>query len=158
MKKIYFILIVLYMNSLWSQATTIYLIRHAEKADSSPDTNLSEAGKARAQKWAAYFNDKLVTAVYSTPYKRTTQTGLPLAQSIKQQIITYNPAAMDLKEIAAKYEGEAVVIVGHSNTITRYVNKIIGEDFYPDMNEDEFDHVYTVTIENGKISHSLQKL
>ena len=140
------------------QTTTIYLIRHAEKTDASPDTELSEAGKARAQKWKGYFSDKGITAIYSTPYKRTNATGEPLATANKINITPYSPSELDLKTIAEKHTGKSVLIVGHSNTIPKYVNKLLQENKYPDMDENEFGYLYIVTIKGSEITCKLEKL
>ena len=59
MKSIYLLLTILFMNLMHSQeATTIYLIRHAEKAVATGDPDLSEGGKARAAQWAEWLGDK----------------------------------------------------------------------------------------------------
>lgn len=149
----------LLMNSLSAQeTTTIYLIRHAEKADASPDTDLSEAGKARAQKWKSYLSDKNITAIYSTPYKRTTATAEPLATANKLTINTYSPSEMDLKSIAEKNAGKSVLIVGHSNTIPKYINKLLRENKYPDIDENDFSYIYIMTIKGDSVTHRLEKL
>lgn len=145
-------------NSSAQETTTIYLIRHAEKADASPDTELSEAGKIRAQKWKAYFGDKDIAAVYSTPYKRTTATAEPLATANNLTITTYNPSEPDLKTIAGKYPGKSVLIVGHSNTIPKQINTLLKENKYPDIDENEFGNVYIVTIKGSEITCRLEKL
>lgn len=147
------------MNNLAAQeTTTIYLIRHAEKADTSPDTDLSDIGKARAEKWKSYFSNKNITAIYSTPYKRTTTTAEPLAKSNKLIVNTYTPSEMDLKTIAEKNSGKSILIVGHSNTIPKYINKLLGENKYPDIDESEFSYVYIVTIDGDSVSSKLEKL
>lgn len=159
MKNIYLLLTILLMNLSYSQEkTTIYLIRHAEKAVPTGDPDLSEAGKARADRWAGWLADKGIVAIYSTPYKRTQQTAQPLAQILNKQVITYNPSDADLKAIAARHEGQSIVIVGHSNTIPMYVNKLIGENMYLDIDEAEYGNIFIVTLENGKISHELRKI
>ena len=159
MKSIYLLLTILSMSFMYSQEkTTIYLIRHAEKAEATSDPDLSEAGKARANRWAEWLADKGITAIYSTPYKRTQQTAQPLAQKLNQQVITYNPAEADLKAMAGKHEGQSIVIVGHSNTIPMYVNKLIGENKYPDIDEAEFGNIFIITLENGRVSHELLKI
>lgn len=44
------------MTTMYAQeTTTIYLIRHAEKADTSRDTELSVEGKVRAKKMGILF-------------------------------------------------------------------------------------------------------
>ncbi|MHA3788870.1 SixA phosphatase family protein [Flavobacterium hauense] len=147
------------MSSLSAQeTTTIYLIRHAEKADASQDTDLSEVGKARAKKWESYFSNKSITAIYSTPYKRTTVTAEPLATANKLTINTYNPSEMDLMSIAGKNTGKSVLIVGHSNTIPKYVNKLLRENKYDEIDEIEFGYLYIVTIKGSEITCKLEKL
>ena len=159
MKSIYLLLTILFMNLMHSQeATTIYLIRHAEKAVATGDPDLSEGGKARAAQWAEWLGDKNISAIYSTPYKRTQQTARPLALKINQQVITYNPSEADLKDMAARHKGQSIVIVGHSNTIPMYVNRLIGENIYPDIDEAEYGSIFIITLENGRVSHELQKI
>jgi len=159
MKSIYLLLTFLSMNLIYSQeTTTMYLIRHAEKADATADPDLSEAGKARAKQWANWLADKNIAVIYSTPYKRTQQTAQPLAQMFQQQIITYNPSEVDLKAMAAKHKGQSIVIVGHSNTIPLYVNRLIKNNQYPDFDEDEFGNIFIITLENEMISHELRKI
>ena len=159
MKSIYLLLTILFMNLMHSQeATTIYLIRHAEKAVATGDPDLSEGGKARAAQWAEWLGDKNIAAIYSTPYKRTQQTAQPLAQKTNQQVITYNPSEADLKTMAARHKGQSIVIVGHSNTIPMYVNKLIGENKYTDIDEAEYGNIFIITLENDSISHELRKM
>ena len=159
MKTFYLASILLIMNMSYSQETTaIYLIRHAEKADNSSDPHLSEAGMARAKKWAEWLTEKSVVHLYSTPYNRTQETLKPLAEKIKAEIITYNPSQMDLKVLAANHKGEAIVIAGHSNTLPHYVNKLIGNTLYADLPESEFSVVYIVTIQGDTINHRMEKL
>lgn len=140
------------------QATTLYFIRHAEKADASKDPDLSAAGKERAEKWASFFSNKDVAAIYSTPYKRTTETAKPLAQKSRLEIISYDPMKLDLNDIVQKYKGKTVVIVGHSNTIPKYVNQLAGTNAYPDINESEYDHLYTIIIQGNKVTHRVEKI
>lgn len=159
MKSLYFIIILLIMSTSYGQeATTIYLIRHAEKADASADAHLSEAGRARAERWAQWFAGKSIRHLYSTPYNRTRETLQPLSSQIKMEAIDYNPSQLDLKALADKHKGESIVVAGHSNTIPNYVNKLIGKQLYPDLEENEFSCVYIVTIQGDSITHRLEKL
>lgn len=69
MKKVYILLMGLFVQGVVAQSeTTLYLIRHAEKADATPDTELSPEGKSRADSWALYFKDIPIDLIYSTPY------------------------------------------------------------------------------------------
>lgn len=74
------------------------------------------------------------------------------------EAIDYNPSQLDLKVLADKHKGESIVIAGHSNTIPNYVNKLIGRQLYPDLEEGEFSCVYIVTIQGDSITHRIEKL
>ena len=159
MKKICIILMGLFFQSMNAQSeTTIYLIRHAEKADSSANTQLSAEGKKRAEDWANFFKDTSIDIIYSTPYLRTESTCLPIAVSKKKEIISYNPKEMDLKKLVAENPGKTIFIVGHSNTIPKHINQLLGEEKYPEIPESEFGNLYIIKVKNGVISHSLTKI
>ena len=150
------------------KTTTIYLIRHAEKADGSTDPDLSEAGKERAKKWGAYFEDKDISTYYTTPYKRTIQTAsftsafvsaMPRPGSVKTtQFKRYDPRTLSLKQVAEDNNGQSVVVVGHSNTIPAQINALLGKNVYPDIKEDEFGNLYIITITGDNISHQMVKM
>ncbi|MGV3458968.1 MAG: SixA phosphatase family protein [Flavobacterium sp.] len=135
-----------------SKATTIYLIRHAEKADASANTDLSLLGKQRAKHWAKYLIGKKVAAVYSSDYNRTQQTAEPIAKQAGTEVIKYNPRELDLKKLAADNPGKVIVVVGHSNTIPGYVNAALGTKKYEDIAETEFGTIFEVVIENGVVT------
>lgn len=159
MKKIYLILIGLFMQNIAAQTeTTIYLIRHAEKADSSPNTALSTEGKKRAEDWANYFKATAIDLCYSTPYLRTQNTCSPTAISKQKEIISYSPKEMDLKKLIAENPGKTILVVGHSNTIPKHINQLLGEEKYPEIPESEFGNLYIVKEKNGVISHKLTKI
>ena len=168
MKNIVYIIALLFSFLAQSQeeTTTIYLIRHAEKADASADPDLSEAGKARAARWAAWFKDKDITLYYTTPYKRTSQTMLAIAMAIDlvpgttltKEYRTYSPTELSLKEVANHNTGKNILIIGHSNTIPASINKLFGKETYKDIPEDEFDNLYIITITGDKITHKLVKM
>jgi broad specificity phosphatase PhoE len=68
-------------SALLSTATaqsTIFVVRHAEKADATKDPDLSEAGRARAEALAKALRDAKIAAIYATEFKRTQQTAAPL--------------------------------------------------------------------------------
>lgn len=145
------------MKASFSQeaTTTIYLIRHAEKADTTADTNLSEAGKERAVRWMEYLVANRIDAIYTSPYNRTRQTVKPLADGLKIKVKEYDPKVMNLFTLAEKHHNQTIVIVGHSNTIPGHINKLLGENIYPDIDEETFGNLYVITISGGKISHEL---
>lgn len=130
--------------------TTYFLIRHAEK-DRSDTTNknpeLTLEGLERAQKWAAYFDNIALDQVFSTDYKRTQQTAMFVAKNKNLDIAIYDPTDLYNGEFKALTTGENVLIVGHSNTTPEFVNAIIGEDKYPEIDDNENAMLFTVTVE-----------
>ena len=135
--------------------TVVYLIRHAEKADSSADTNLSAAGLQRANNWATILQGVAFDAFYSTNYNRTRQTIQPTATSNGKDVVLYNPSNFSLANIVSNHQGKNIFIVGHSNTIPALINAYIGQNIYQDMDETEFGNLYKVTVDNGVISHEM---
>ena len=154
-RLIYFLMLLTMMTQATAQETTIYLIRHAEKADATPDTSLSESGSRRAEHWADYFRNIPIDLVLSTPYKRTQQTCAPLAAAHHLEIVTYDPKILDLPQLISQNPGKTILITGHSNTIPKYINELLGQQKYPDIPESEFGNLYVLKIRNGKVSDEL---
>jgi 2,3-bisphosphoglycerate-dependent phosphoglycerate mutase len=157
MKSIYIlVLFVLSFTASLAQdvVTTFVLIRHAEKdlTQSTNDPDLSAEGKKRAQRLAAMFNEGEVTAIYSTPYKRTRQTVEVLAA--KKGLALQEYSANKEEEIDAMlktHAGGTIIVVGHSNTIPWFANKLLGVEKYRPMEDDDYDNVWIVSlIEKGK--------
>lgn len=137
-----------------TETTTYYLIRHAEKnrlvtSDNNP--NLKEKGVDRAVKWSKTFKHINFDYIFSTNYKRTIQTALPTAKSKNLEIQFYDPSDLYNEEFKTLTSGKTVLIVGHSNTTPLFVNKILGEEKYPEMDDRNNSDLYIITIsENNK--------
>jgi len=168
MKNFYLLIVFLIFFAMQGQeaTTTIYLIRHAEKADNSADPGLSEAGKERVQKWVSYFKGKDVEYNYYTPAKRSLDTAIPIATALEfvpnittnRQFEIYEGSNISLKEIAEKHKGKNMLVVGHSNTIPMIINTMLGKNTYKDIPEDEYGNLYIITITGDKITHQLVKI
>ena len=95
-----------------TDCTKVYLIRHAEK-DRSDSTNknpsLTIQGLERANKWALFFKDKNIAAVYSTNYKRTQQTALPIAKEQNLEIISYTAKELISEKFIAYNKGKNII-------------------------------------------------
>jgi 2,3-bisphosphoglycerate-dependent phosphoglycerate mutase len=135
--------------------TVIYLIRHAEKADASANTNLSAVGLQRANNWAVILHDVVFNAFYSTNYNRTLQTIQPTATSNGKTVTLYHPANFSLQQVIAAHSGKNVFIVGHSNNIPQLINAYLGTNVYPDMAETEFGNLYKISVVDGVVSHEM---
>lgn len=95
---------------------TIYVVRHAEKADSSRDPDLSEAGRIRAARLAELLKNEKITVIYSTNYKRTIQTAVPLSTMTGSPIQFYTPDSLPELVNGLKQLHQNALVVGHSNT------------------------------------------
>ncbi|MCU0383809.1 MAG: histidine phosphatase family protein, partial [Cyclobacteriaceae bacterium] len=127
----------LFFNIQAQETTTFILIRHAEKVkDGTQDPELSAEGKQRAEALAKMLERNGIASVYSTNFKRTQQTVLPIAQAKGITVQTYQQTDKTwLQNIAKENVGKIVLIVGHSNTIPEMANTLLGEEKfeqYPD--------------------------
>ena len=139
--------------------TTVFLVRHAERADSPrEDPPLLEAGVARSQQLARILANAGVKAIYTSQYLRTRQTAEPLAKqlgieaaAVQIKMSTANPrqvSAESINEIVEKiYQraGENALVIGHNNT-TPEVIRALGGDMVPTIDEKTFDDLFVVTV------------
>lgn len=131
--------------------STFYFIRHAEKDRSNPedtDPELNQKGLGRAMHWAEILKDIDISAIYTTDYKRTTMTAAPLA--VKQDITVkyYNLEDVNIPQFKVDNLNKNVLVVGHSNTTPEFVNKMIGEDKYQDIDDADNGGLYIVQLIN----------
>jgi len=143
------------------QCSTFYLIRHAEKVrtdKSDKDPKLNKYGMLRAIKWQEYFSDKNISKIYSTNYKRTLETVKPIQESSDIIPIIYSPSDIDYKNFIMSNKIEVVLIVGHSNTIPDFVNGLISENVYSQIDDLNNSNLYVVNICESGISHKLLKI
>jgi broad specificity phosphatase PhoE len=135
--------------------TTYYLIRHAEKDRSDPenqDPELNQRGLGRAMHWAEIFEDVPLDAIYSTDYARTTMTAAPSAVKKDITVVYYDPDMLEMETFKAENLGKNVLIVGHSNTTPEMVNRLIGEDRYPGMEDTDNGSLFIVTLTGSESS------
>lgn len=162
-KTILFGLLLFTMTTLQAQesvkkTTTYFLIRHAEKvkenpADKNPDLN--ERGFQRAENWKKILQHVSFDVIYSTNLNRTLKTAEPIAKKFNIEPIIYNPSKVDFDFFQTENEGKNVLIVGHSNTVPHFVNELIKQQKYQEMDDTEFSHLYIVTINGNQISDLL---
>ena len=151
-----FLSLSLFSQELKSEVSTYYLIRHAEKEISdNPDPDLTDVGIARAENWARIFKNVKFDAIYSTDYKRTKATVEPTAFNQNLKILWYHPSQIDIKQFLKETEGKTVLIVGHSNTIPSFVNHLIGQNKYGDIEDSNNANLYIVEISNTSITDKL---
>jgi broad specificity phosphatase PhoE len=136
--------------NLAAQATTVIIVRHAEKADTpADDPPLSAAGETRAKAlWDAVKNAG-VDAIITTQYVRTKETAEPTAKMLKltPQVISTSDGNQ-AKAVAAairKHAGQTVLVVGHLNTVPAII-VALGAAKPPPICDLEYDNLYVVTL------------
>jgi broad specificity phosphatase PhoE len=149
MKKILVFLLLFFIGQLIIAQNTdpaqFFFIRHAEKVKKGEeDPALTKIGEKRANYWAEVFKNTEFAAVYSTQTKRTLSTALPTANKSELTPIIYKTESIDLKQLAEKYAGKNVLIVGHSNTIPDLVNYLLGDDRVGEIGEFNNSNLYIV--------------
>lgn len=131
------------------EMTTYFFIRHAEKDTSDPtnrNPKLSAEGQARAQRWAEIFRETSFDLIYSTDYHRTRETAKSIAGTKDLEVKFYDPAKMNDEDFQKNTKGKNVLVVGHSNTNPHFVNSILREARYTDIDEAESGSLFIVTV------------
>jgi len=143
-----------------NKTTVYYFIRHAEKDRSdltNKDPELTKIGIERTKNWATLFKSIDFDLIFSTDYKRTLETALPTAIEKKLIIQIYDPTNLNDSLFKGKTKDKTVLIVGHSNTTPAFVNAILGEEKFSDIEDTVNDHLYIVTINNDTTLVTLEK-
>ncbi len=134
-------------------ATVVYLVRHAEKVKTKDqDPDLTQEGMERADRLQQILKAANIDQIFSTDYQRTQLTAAPTAQISGKKVVSYNPR--DLEGFAEKLKleklGQRILVVGHSNTTPVVVNKLLGMEKYPQIDEADYGHLFVVVLkENG---------
>jgi broad specificity phosphatase PhoE len=157
------------LYAFWLQrpATTIIVVRHAEKAaevapglpacaagppPSDQDVSLMPAGTARAQNLLDTLEDSGVSAIYVTQYRRTCETARRVFEN--QGIVpTVFPVGENRErfgaelaaEILANRRGSVVLVVSHSDTVPMII-EALGGGTIPPIAESAYDNLFIVTV------------
>ncbi len=145
-RNLFLLLTVLF--ALTSCTTRYYLVRHAEKLNSTSDSPLSSTGHARATILRDTLAGKNISQIFASTFVRTQQTAQPLATANNLELTLYRPDTTAgfiarLKSVGSRN----VLVVGHSNTIPEVVLGLCGETVT--IADDDFDNLFIVTIKRG---------
>lgn len=112
----------------WCQATQVFIVRHAEKAEQpKDDPAISAEGFARAEALAQVLAATNIQTILTTQYRRTQQTAAPTAQrfGVTPKVLTIQRGASDahIAEVVAEVRKSTgpTLVVGHSNTVAGIV-------------------------------------
>lgn len=182
------IAVIVVIGGIWlcwaNSPTRLILVRHAEK-QSTQNPLLTDDGSTRAQRLVQVVDDALIGAVYATEWCRTALTAEPSAVmlgfdiriqdngvsgdqlvdcGLTQPTILLDPSiatAADLvAHVLSTHRGEAVLIVGHSNTVPQMVEALGIESlcprYFPQENgqchipdeapNDEYHHLFVLEV------------
>ena len=136
----------------------VFLVRHAEKIDTSTDAKLSGAGRKRAQELAMALRDSGVTQVHSTDFIRTRNTAAPTAARLGLNVQLYNRLEMAALVERMRNAGGRHLVVGHSNTTPNLVRLLGGNPGSIIKEDGEYDRLYIVTFDtDGNVSTILMR-
>jgi broad specificity phosphatase PhoE len=146
-------LIVVSLAATAAAQQTVFVVRHAERADTAAgaaptmaaDPELSDAGRARAESLAAALEDAEVVAIFATEFKRTQATAAPLAKALGLQVTTISSKEPAKLIQAVRSAGGNVLVVGHSNTVPAIV-KDLGVAAPITVGDAEYDNLFVVTL------------
>lgn len=135
-----------------AMAQTVYLVRHAEKADAGADPVLSEAGQVRAAALSAALAEAHPDHIFTSPLQRTRLTAAPTAgfhSATVEPVDLDGGAAAHVAAIAERVralpDDAVVLIVGHSNTVP-LIARALGFAEAADMPECEYDRMIVLHL------------
>ncbi len=130
----------------------VFIVRHAEKANATEqDPSLSEIGRARAVALATALRDAGVSEVFVTQRKRTHETAAVLAEArqLTAHVVPFGAStpghAAAVVVAVRKARGDAVLVVGHSNTVTLIV-AALGGPRLPELCDAEYSNLFIVRL------------
>jgi 2,3-bisphosphoglycerate-dependent phosphoglycerate mutase len=137
-------LVGLALSSSLSQPT-VFILRHAEKADDSQDAELSEAGRARAEALANMLKDSKISVIYATEFKRTQQTAAPLSKALGLTITSLPAANQAALVVQLRTSTGNSLVVGHGNTIPEII-KALGISEPVSISETDYDNLFVIVL------------
>lgn len=130
----------------------IVLLRHAEKAGQQDDSPLTQAGVERAQKVAEILKNARINHIFSTRYKRNTQTASIIAEKLRLKVkIIHDESIENLKMVLTNlFQSDRVLFVGHSDINIQLAEKLSGHLI---GGKAEYDDLHIMTREEGRFHH-----
>jgi broad specificity phosphatase PhoE len=128
----------------------IYLVRHAERADQSTDSELSTDGIGRSYALRDMLHDAGITTIYTTDLRRTIATAAPFAAAARVQPVALKAADTDalIARVRAAAPRDRILIVGHSNTLPELL-RAAGVTAPIDIGDNEYDNLFIVVPQKG---------
>jgi broad specificity phosphatase PhoE len=139
-----------------AEPAVVVLVRHAEKAAApADDPPLTVEGNARAAALAAALADVRIDAVVTTQFVRTQRTAAVAAADRRLTPLVIEAgrdAAAHVTAVAAAVRarpaGEAVLVVGHSNTVPAIIGALGGPTL-PALCDTEYSNLFVLLLTPG---------
>jgi phosphohistidine phosphatase SixA len=136
-----------------ASVTTVWLVRHAEKAKlPKDDPVLLPKGTERAKKLADLLGDNGIGAIITSNARRTIDTAAPLASKLKQKATKQD----SVKGVIGKIKSAKgnVLVVHHSNTVPDTINALRGPQIpaLPNIGEDVYDRIFILELKGTTVS------
>ncbi|NNF20703.1 MAG: histidine phosphatase family protein [Saprospiraceae bacterium] len=128
-----------------NEAFTVYLVRHAEKADSSQDPDLTPEGMTRSTDLTTVLKSANIDMIHSTDFTRTMKTAQPTSDYFKIPISKYDHKKLPALAEYIKDNGGKHLVVGHSNSTPSMVKLLGGDPGLPINEKEEYDRIYIIT-------------
>ena len=131
------------------RASTVILVRHAEKVSTAPDALLSPAGQERAECLAQVLKDSGIKRIFVSDVKRTQETADPLAKALG-----IKPTVVEKKDMntlvhdAFDGAGGNTLVVGHGDTLPQIIERVQAGTIAP-IGDNEYDALYVLTVREG---------
>ena len=149
------------LPALASAQQTIFVVRHAERADDGrgntmnnkpADPPLSAAGEMRAAKLEKMLADAGIKAIYVTEFRRTQDTARPLAAKlgIKVQEVPSKDTGVLIAKVRKEHPNDIVLIIGHSNTVPDIVKAFTGK--VVTVGDEEYNAMFVLTPIAGTVA------
>jgi len=76
--------------------------------------------------------------------------------SESQKLTIYNPSSIKYDDFIELNKGKTVLVVGHSNTVPGFANKILNNNIYNNIEDNNNSNLYFINKCDGKVSfHAL---
>ncbi len=141
-------------------ATTVILVRHAEKLLTGGDVPLKEPeGTDRARDLVAVVENAGVSVAIASKYRRTQMTVAPAVEALglpTERVLERTEVEEVASEILENQRGKTVLVAGHSDTVPQIVAALGAPspcppfEVHPEygcmLPDPEYDHLFVVTI------------
>lgn len=129
--------------------TTVVLVRHAERLNSTDTTSLSPAGLQRAAALRHTLDSAGIEAVFVTDKLRTKQTAdsLRIAHGLTEVRLPATDTQRLVDSLRAR-AGQKILVVGHSDTLPKIIDAF-GIAPPQTIAGNEFDKMFILTLHSG---------